>query len=158
MSELIWIHFEVTFLQKIWTILHEAWQTSSFLILKDLLKIIIKMLQSYIDANMLKYCNDSYWNSWFLVKKKSDKYQIINVIINMNQYTVQDINLSSNIEEFTEKNVEMTIILLVNFYFRYNQVKLHWKSCDMTVFQTSLRLLQQTELSIKVTNSVNQFW
>ena len=155
MSELIQIHSEVTFLQKIWMILHEAWQTSSFFILKDLLKIIIKMLQSYIDVNVLEYCNDSYQNSWFLVKKKFEKYQIINAVINMNQYTVQDTNFLSNVKEFTEKSVRMTVVLLVNFYFKYNQVKLHWKSCDMIMFQTSLRLLQQTELSMRVTNSVD---
>ena len=76
----------------------------------------------------------------------------------MNQYTVQDINLLSNVKEFTEKSVRMTVILLVNFYFEYNQVKLHSKSCDMIAFQTLLKLLWQTELLIKAMNSVNQFW
>ena len=44
MSELNWIHSEVTSLQKIWTISYKAWQTSSFFILKNLLKTIIKIL------------------------------------------------------------------------------------------------------------------
>ena len=141
MSELIQIHSEITFSQKIQMISHEAWQTSSFSISKDLLRIIIEMLQSYIDTNVLEYCNDSYQNSWFLVKKKSDKYQIINAVINMNQYTVQDMNLSSNVKEFAERNVRMTVVSLVNFYSEYNQVKLHQKSCDMIMFQTLFRLL-----------------
>ena len=142
MSELTQIHSEVTFLQKIQTISHEAWQTSSFSILKNLLKIIIKMLQSYINANMLKYCNDLYWNSWFLVKKKSEKYWIINTVINMNWYTVWGMNFLSNVEEFAERSAEMTIVLLVDFYSEYNQVELHWKSCNMIMFQTLLELLQ----------------
>ena len=83
------------------------------------------MLQSYINTNMLKYCNDSYQNSWFLVKKKFEKYWIINTVINMNQYTVQDMNLLSNVKEFAERNAEMTIVLLIDFYSEYNQVKLH---------------------------------
>ena len=142
MSKLTWIYFEVTFSQKIWMILHETWQTSSFFILKNLLKTVIKMLQLYINTNVLEYCNDLYQNSWFLVKKKSEKYWIINTVINMNQYTVWDVNFSSNVEEFAERSVRMTIVLLIDFYFKYNQVELHWKSCDMTVFQTSLELLQ----------------
>ena len=158
MSELTWIHSEIVSSQKIQIILHEAWQTSSFFILKDLLRTVIKMLQLYIDANMLEYCNDSYQNSWFLIKKKSEKYQIINAVINMNQYIVQNANLSSNIKEFIERSAEIIIVLLVDFYFEYNQVELHQKSCDMIMFQTLFRLLQQTELSMKVTNSVDQFW
>ena len=50
-------------------------------------------------------------------------------------------NLLSNVEEFTEKNAEMTVVLLVDFYSEYNQVELHQKSCDMITFQTSLELL-----------------
>ena len=158
MLELIWIHSEVVSLQKIWMILHEAWHISSFSILKNLLKIVIKILQSYINTNMLKYCNDLYWNSWFLVKKKSDKYQIINAVINMNQYTIWDMNLSSNVKEFAEKNVKITVVLLVNFYSEYNQVELHQKSCNMITFQTSFELLWQTELSIRVMNLIKQYW
>ena len=124
-SEFIWIHSEIASLQKIWTILHEAWQTSSFSISKDLLKTVIKILQSYINTNVLEYCNDLYQNSWFLVKKKFEKYQIINTVINMNQYTVWDTNLSSNVKEFTERSVRMIIVLLINFYSKYNQVELH---------------------------------
>ena len=155
MSELIWIHFEIMFLQKIQMILHETWQISSFSISKNSLKIIIKMLQSYINANMLKYCNDLYWNSWFLVKKKSEKYWIINTVINMNWYTVWGMNFLSNVEEFAERSAEMTIVLLVDFYSEYNQVELHWKSCDMIAFQTLLELLWQTKLLMRVTNSVD---
>ena len=50
-------------------------------------------------------------------------------------------NFSSNVKEFAEKNVRMTIVLLIDFYFEYNQVKLHQKSCDMIAFQTLLELL-----------------
>ena len=116
------------------------------------------MLQSYINTNVLEYCNDSYQNSWFLVKKKSEKYQIINAVINMNWYIVWDTNFLSNIKKFIERSAEMTVVSLVNFYSEYNQVELHWKSCDMIVFQTSLELLWQTELSMRATNSVDQFW
>ena len=76
----------------------------------------------------------------------------------MNQYIVWDVNFSSNVEEFAERSVRMIVVSLVNFYFKYNQVELHWKSHDMIMFQTLLELLQQTELSIRVTNSVDQFW
>ena len=67
-------------------------------------------------------------------------------------------NFSSNVKEFTEKSAEMTVILLVDFYFRYNQVELHQKSHDMTVFQTLFRLLQQMKLLIRAMNLVDQFW
>jgi len=49
----------------------------------------------------------------------------------------------------------MIIILLVDFYFKYNQVELHSKSHDMIIFQISLELLWQTELLIRAINSVD---
>ena len=73
----------------------------------------------------------------------------------MNQYTIQNINLSSNVKEFAERSVRMTVVLLVNFYSEYNQVKLHQKSHDMITFQTLLELLQQTKLPMKVMNSID---
>ena len=74
---------------------------------------------------MLKYYNDLYQNSWFLIKKKFEKYQIINTIINMNWYIIWNANFLSNVEEFAEKSIEIIIVLLVNFYSEYNQVELH---------------------------------
>ena len=78
--------------------------------------------------------------------------------MNMNHYTVQDANLLSSVEEFAERSAEMTVAILIDFYSKYNQCELHSESCDMMAFQTSLRLLQQTRLSMKATNSVDQFW
>ena len=75
----------------------------------------------------------------------------------MNQYIVQNTNFSSNVKEFIEKSIRITIVLLIDFYSEYNQVKLHQKSHDMIAFQTSLILLQQTELSMRAINSVDQF-
>ena len=75
----------------------------------------------------------------------------------MNWYIIQDTNLSSNVEEFTERSAEMTVILLIDFYSEYNQVELHQKSHDMITFQTLLELLQQIELSMRAINSVDQF-
>ena len=59
----------------------------------------------------------------------------------MNQYIVQNMNLLSNVEEFVKKSVEMTVVSLIDFYFKYNQVKLHSELCDMTAFQMLLELL-----------------
>ena len=77
--------------------------------------------------------------------------------MNMNHYTVQDTNLSSSVEEFTERSAGMTVVSLINFYSEYNQCELHSESRDMMTFQTSLKLLQQTRLSMRATNSVDQF-
>src|SRR5204863_6911596 len=102
MSKLDKIHPEVTSPQKIQIVLHEAWQASSFLILKDLLQIIIKMLQLYVKAEVLKYYDRPYRNPWFLVKKKCGKYHIVNVAMNANQYTIHNANLPLSVKEFAE--------------------------------------------------------
>src|SRR5436190_16990711 len=136
MSKLGKIHPEIISPQKIQTIPHEAWQASSFLIPKDLLRIIIKMLQSYVKAGVLEYCNELYRNPWFLVKKKCGKYHIVNTAMNANQYTIHDVNLPPNIKEFAKRSAGMAVASLINYYSKYNQVKLHLESHDITTFQT----------------------
>ena len=78
--------------------------------------------------------------------------------MNMNYYTVQDANLLLSVEEFTERSAEMTVATLIDFYSRYNQCELHSESRDMMAFQTSLELLQQTRVSMRAMNLIDQFW
>ena len=99
------------------------------------------MLQLYVKIEILKYYNKLYKNPWFLVKKKCGKYHIVNTAMNMNQYIIHNMNLPSNIKKFIKRSAEMTVTLLINFYFKYNQVKLYPESCNMTAFQTLLKLL-----------------
>src|SRR5947207_13584640 len=77
--------------------------------------------------------------------------------MNMNKYTVQDTLLSSNVDDFAEKFAEMSIMLLIDFFSDYDQIELDSESQDMTAFQTSLRLFQQTTLSMGAINFSAQF-
>ena len=98
------------------------------------------MLHDRINAEIIKSCNDFYQNPWFLVKKRSEKYWIVNITMNMNKYTVQDALLSLNVDDFAEKFAEMLIMSLIDFFSDYDQIELDPESRDMTVFQTSLSL------------------
>src|SRR5438045_3771946 len=115
------------------------------------------MLNECIKSRILEPCQRSYRNSWFLIKKMSEKYQIVNAAMNMNKITIRDVNLSLNCEDFTEDFVSMTVSSLLDFYADYDQMKLNEESRDMTAFQTSLELLRMTTIFMKVTNSVRQF-
>ena len=75
----------------------------------------------------------------------------------MNKYTVQDTLLSLNVNDFAEEFAEMSIMSLIDFFSDYDQIELDSESRDMTVFQTSLELFQQTTLSMKAINSPTQF-
>ena len=65
---------EITPLQKIQVLEHEAWQAPSFPIFKELMKTVVNMLKARINSGMLEFCNRLYQNSWFLVKKRLKKY------------------------------------------------------------------------------------
>ena len=77
-------------------------------------------MQSYMKIKVLEYYNKLYKNPWFLVKKKCDKYHIINTVMNANQYIIYDVNLLFNIKKFIERSAGIIITLLINFYSRYN--------------------------------------
>jgi len=65
--------------------------------------IVIKILKERLQAKLLEYCYRSYQSFRFLInKKEKNKYRIINTVININNITNLDTNISSNIEEFAE--------------------------------------------------------
>ena len=51
---------------------------------------------------MLEDCNRAYRNPWFLIKKKSGAYRIVDTAIYINKVTIKDANLPLNIDEFSE--------------------------------------------------------
>ena len=87
--------------QKIRTMKHETWQTSEFSIFKTLNEMIVEMLRERIDNEILKSCHELYQNSWFLMKKKSNKYRMINAIMNINKVIIRDVNLPSDVDDFS---------------------------------------------------------
>jgi len=79
------------------------------------------MLKKRLQTNLLKYYYKFYQNSWFFVnKKKKNKYCIINIAIKINKTIVRNTNMSSNVKEFAKKFVEIIIVLLINFFLKYN--------------------------------------
>ena len=91
------------------------------------------------------------------MKKKSEKYRLVNAVMNINQIIIRNANLFSIVDEFAEKFAKMTIISLINFFSEYDQIALNEKSRDFTTFMTSLELLRQITLSQRTINFVTQF-
>ena len=91
------------------------------------------------------------------MKKKSEKYRLVNAVMNINQIIIRDANMSSIVDEFAEKFARMTITSLIDFFSEYDQIALNEKSRNLTAFMTSLELLRQITLSQRATNFVAQF-
>ena len=53
-------------------------------------------------------------------KKTADDYQKINVITELNKVIKRNINLSSSVNVFSEKFVEMHCIFLINIFSEYD--------------------------------------
>ena len=58
----------------------------------------------------------------------------MNMIMNMNKFTIRNTNLPPNCEEFTEDFAKMIILSLLDFYAEYDQIELHPDCYDMTAF------------------------
>ena len=74
--------------QVIKTVKHKAWQVPGFPIPKALHPVVVGMLRERLKNGVLEYYNGPYRNPWFLVKKKSGKYRLINATIEINKYTI----------------------------------------------------------------------
>jgi hypothetical protein len=113
------------------------------------------MLKERLNRGVLEYSEGLYRNLWFLVKKKKPgDYRLINSAIHLNIVTRQDTNLPPFVDEFTEEFIGCYVISLVDLYSSYNQILLYPKSRDLTAFFTLLRLLRNTTLPQRATNSV----
>jgi len=75
----------------------------------------------------------------------------------INKVTIQDVNISLNIEQFVKEFAELQIINFVNMQSEYNQIELDKESCDLTDFMMMLDLLRNCTLIQNKTNSAVQF-
>ena len=100
------------------------------------------MFKERLDKGILKYSEGLYKNLWFLVKKKTSRdYRLINSAMHLNIITRRDVNLLPSIDEFIKEFAGYYIISLIDLYSGYDQMLLYFKSKDLTVFFTPLRLL-----------------
>ena len=82
---------------------------------------------------------------------------MINATMKINEITIRNANLLSNVKKFVEKFANMTIVSLIDFFFNYDQLDLALRSRDIIAFQTSLDLLRFTRLPQETINSMTQF-
>ena len=151
------IHPDVAPPQVIRTIEHEAWQSAAFHVPKALDPIVMEMLRERLDAGILEYCHGPYRNPWFLVKKKSGKYRMINAAMFINKVTIRDANIPPNVEDFAEEFGGLPTVSLVDLQSGYDQIELDQGSRDLTGFMTPLGLLRNCTLPQGSTNAVAQF-
>ena len=144
--------------QKIQIMSHKVWQIFDFSASKILKFLVVKMLQERINVGFLKSCFEFYYNFWLLINKKvKNKYQMINIIMNMNETIIRNINLSFNVEEFSKQFSKMYIAFLIKFFLEHDQIILIEKSRDLTAFMIFLNLFRLIQLSQNAINSVIQF-
>jgi hypothetical protein len=120
--------------QVIKTIEHKAWQVPGFPIPRALTPVVTGMLRERIKNGVLEYCEGPYRNPWFLVKKKSGKYRLVNAAMEINKHTIRDANLPPSVDEFSEEFAGCHMASLIDFFSGYDQVELDVKSRDLTAF------------------------
>ena len=76
------------------------------------------------------------------------------MIINMNKIIIRNMNLMSNYKDFIKDFANMIMLLLLDFYADYDQIKLNKESRNMIMFQTFFKLLRMIIILMRVINSV----
>ena len=148
---------EVTDPQVIKTVDHKPWTVPGFPVPKALKETVIRMLKERMRSGLLEDCNRAYRNPWFLVKKKSGAYRMVDTAMYMNKVTIKDANLPPDVDEFSEDFAGMQISSLIDYYSGYDQITLDKISRDITAIMTPLKLKRHTTLVQGATNSVAQF-
>jgi UDP-N-acetyl-D-mannosaminuronate dehydrogenase len=73
-----------------------------------------------VDRGVLELSYSLYCNPWFLVKKKENKYRLINVAMKMNSVTIRDAYLLPLVDEFLEEFAGYAIASLIDFFSGYD--------------------------------------
>ena len=156
-SEIDQIKSEIISLMKIRTVFHEIWQIADFFIFKAFQETVIEMLRERMNVELFEKCHDLYRNFWFLIKKKSNKYRMINAAMNINRVTIWNANLSFQMNAFAEEFADMQMISLIDFFSKYDQLSFDKRNRNFIAFMISFELLRMIILSQKAINSVEQF-
>ena len=106
-SEINQIKSKIILFMKIRNVFHEIKQTADFSIFKSFQKTIIKIFREKINVELFEKCHDLYCNFWFLIKKKSNKYRMINAVMKINCVTIRNANLFFQMNAFVEKFADM---------------------------------------------------
>ena len=116
------------------------------------------MLWECFQKNLIELSYVLYRNSYFLVKKKEEnKYRFINNAVEINRVIIKNGNLSSAINEFSEKFSNYIIISLIDFFSGYDQIEFDEKSKDLISFYTLIRFYRITILPQDAINLITQF-
>ena len=62
--------------------------------------MIIEILRDRLKRRIIKESYTPYHNTWFLVRKKDNKYRLINLTIKLNIVTIRDIIIPPNTDEY----------------------------------------------------------
>ena len=62
------------------------------------------------------------------------EYQFINIMTKINEVIFKDINLFFLINKFSKEFIKYIITSLIDFFFKYNQLRLAFKSKDIIAF------------------------
>ena len=148
------IKSEIISFMKIRIVSQKIWQTVDFLIFKAFQRTVIKMFREKMNAELFEKCHDLYRNFWFLIKKKNNKYRMINAVMNINRVTIRNANLFSQMNAFAEEFADMQMIFLIDFFSKYDQLSFDKRNRNFIAFMISFELLRMIIFSHRAINSV----
>ena len=99
---------------------NKTWHYAGFSILKTLNQTVIEMLNNRVNKEILESCHGPYRNPWFLVKKKDERYRLVNYAMELNKVTIKNANLPPAVDSFSEEFANYTVISLIDFFSGYD--------------------------------------
>ena len=79
------------------------------------------MLQKKLKIVVIESCYGRYQNPWYWIKKNTPgKYQLVNIIEELNWITIRDINLSLFANKFSKEFARYTILFFIDFFSGYD--------------------------------------
>ena len=134
---------------------YRAWQMPAIYILAGIQGAFIDILREQLGKEILEWVYSLYRNYIVLIAKKtSGKYRLINDYQPVNKIMIRDTFAPLSAKAFAKAALYYIILLLIDLFSRYNQIKLAEKSCNMIAFDSLLGLLYISILSQEAMNAV----
>ena len=139
------------------TVPHDPWQQMNLRLPKAMQDAATSIVKEKQRIGILEHSQGPYRSRYFLVKKKSDDWRLINDVQPLNRVTIKESGIPPSVDEFSEDFAEYPITSAIDYYSGYYQVALADESRDLTAFMTDVGLMRMTRLPQGWTNSVSCF-
>ena len=139
------------------TIPHIPWQQQNIRLPYAMKEAATNVVKKKLTNGLLERSQGACHSRYFLVKKKSGKWRLMNDVQLLNGITIRDSGMPPSVDDFSEDFAGCPITSTIDYYSGYDQISLDKRSRNLTAFLSDVGVVRNIRLPQRWTNYVAYF-